>query len=199
MRLALVGLAVLLVGAPSGATPDARLCAIRKLKAASRKSAAKVICYQKAITAGAPVDPACLAKADEKFAAAFARAEARGGCLTTDDAASVETTVDACVANLVGALPASTTTTVSATSTSSTLSTTTTFPPCGALGNNCDGACPDGSFAGICAAHAGGGVVCVGRLACAPSSCTSDADCGGGMRCVVPGGPFGVTSCCGPC
>ena len=199
MRLALVALAVLLVGAPSGAAPDARLCAIRKLEAASRKSAARLTCYERAIAAGAPVDPLCLAKADAKFAAAFVRAEARGGCVTTGDVGSVETTVDTCVANLVSALPASTTTTVTTTSTSSTLSTTTTYPPCGALGNTCDVACPDGSFAGICGAHAGGGVVCVGRLSCSPSSCTSDADCGGGMRCVVPGGPFGLTSCCGPC
>ncbi len=199
MRLVFAALALVLAGAPASATPDARLCAIRKLKAASRKSAAELVCFEQAIASGAPLDPSCLAKADARFTAAFARAEARGGCVITGDAGSVETTVDACVENLVSVVPASTTTTVTTTSSSSTLATTTTFPQCGALGNSCDGACPDGSSPGICGAHAGGGVVCVGRLACVPSSCTSDADCGGGKRCVVPGGPFGLTSCCGSC
>jgi len=125
----------------AAASTPGQSCAAAKLKAAARKHQSKVKCYQKALSKGLPVEPACLGKAETKFAEAFARAETRGGCATTNDAGDIELLVDSCVGALVAALPATTSTTTT-TTTSST--TTTVFSggcfsigvPCG---TNCEG------------------------------------------------------------
>jgi hypothetical protein len=94
------------VGAlPDPGTADGRKCASAKRKAAGKKAAGKLGCHAKAVAKGAAVDPACLAKAEAKFVAAFAKAEARGGCATSGDAAAIEALVDALVTDVVAALP----------------------------------------------------------------------------------------------
>ena len=107
-------LASLLLGArrtAAGKITAGGKCAVAKLKAAAKKSGAKLACYEKAILKNAAVDPACLAKAEGAFTAAFAKAESKGGCFTTGDTTSVEAQVDACVTGLVTVLPPGTTTT----------------------------------------------------------------------------------------
>lgn len=103
-------IAVLLVltsfsSAAWGAPTSAQRCTAAKLKATAKKQFAKVGCHEKALLKNLPVDPECLAKAEGKFALAFARAEAKGGCITTADAAAIEERVDEFVADLTVALP----------------------------------------------------------------------------------------------
>jgi hypothetical protein len=98
-----VSLAVAASVALAGPTP-AQKCTAAKLKATGKKASAKLKCHEKAVLKGLAVDPACLAKAEEKFTDAFAKAEAKGGCLTNGDAASIEALVDTFVDDTVDAL-----------------------------------------------------------------------------------------------
>jgi hypothetical protein len=79
---------------------------VKKQQAAAKKLTAKVKCWGVALKKGKAVDPACLAKAEQKFDDAFAKAEEKGGCLTSNDAAAVETLVDGWLGELLAALPA---------------------------------------------------------------------------------------------
>lgn len=112
------------------------ICAAAKQKAAGKKADDKLKCHAKATAANAVVDADCLAKAEAKFLKAIDKAEAKGGCATPGDAASLEAIVDSFVSTVVTATPA----------------TTTTIPPCGAIvggfcwfkaanGVNCDATC----------------------------------------------------------
>lgn len=103
----------------------AQRCAIAKLKAAAKRNTARLRCHRTALAGGSTVDPDCLATAEAAFLSRFARIEARGGCATVGDAATVETSVDACVDALVSLLPA-----VPTTTTTSATATTTTAPMC---------------------------------------------------------------------
>ena len=87
----------------AGPTP-AQKCSGSKIKATSKKASAKLKCHEKAILKGLAVDPECLAKAEDKFTDAFAKAEDKGGCLTTGDTGSMEALVDTFVEDSVAAL-----------------------------------------------------------------------------------------------
>jgi hypothetical protein len=111
----------------------AQKCTASKLKAAGNKALAKVRCNAQAI-----VNPNCLVRAETRFTKAFQRAEAKGGCLTTADAATIETLVDAFVGNVILAVgppaptpsPTATGTLPTATPTPTATSTrTVTTPP----------------------------------------------------------------------
>jgi len=78
-------------------------CAVRKLRAAGLKAAGKNVCASRAMRAGTAVDAACAQKVEEKFAAAIAKADARGSC--TGTAAEVTALVDACLAGLPPPIP----------------------------------------------------------------------------------------------
>jgi len=128
-------------------------CAAGKLKAATKKTAARLACYQRTVAKGTEVSAACLSAATAKFNAAFGKAETRGGCATTGDQAAVEKMVDDYVAELVDALPSvpttsTTTSTTSSTSipttTTSTSTTSTTLLCGGTLTPACNGSCPVG-------------------------------------------------------
>jgi hypothetical protein len=81
-------------------------CLKAKLTAAAKKAASKIACSATAASKGRTADPICIAKVEATFAKNFPKKEAKGGCVTTGDVASVETIVDSqCVAPLVGALP----------------------------------------------------------------------------------------------
>jgi len=82
------------------ADPDDR-CAGSKLKAAGTYSKALLGCESAAVRQDAPVDAACLARAQDKLTGGFVRAESRGGCATTDDAGTVGDAVEADVADVV--------------------------------------------------------------------------------------------------
>jgi len=143
MRGRSIGAALLVVvlGAlPASADLAAQRCAAAKLRAASRKASAKLACYRQAALRGVAVDPSCFARPEAKFAAAFASAERRGGCLTPGDAMTVEATIDAFVQGLASDLPGTTTTTVTTTTSSSN---TTAGGSC-SFGNGCTGSCPGG-------------------------------------------------------
>ncbi|HZP42589.1 MAG TPA: hypothetical protein VFD84_13915 [Candidatus Binatia bacterium] len=87
---------IALVPAPQPASA----CASLELRAAAKKVKAKTRCYSRAVLAGKPVDPKCLATAEKSFARVFALALTHGDCLTTEDAATVESAVDAFVAGV---------------------------------------------------------------------------------------------------
>src|SRR5438034_5717304 len=82
------------VRAVEGAATRADRCAAAKLKAASKKAAAKLRCHEKALVQGKRVASACLLAADDRFLVAFAKAELKGGCATTRDQAEVEDQVE---------------------------------------------------------------------------------------------------------
>ncbi len=123
-------------------TPPKSLCTAGKLKATSRKLVGKLNCHAKAVKKLLSVSADCLAAAESKYDASFAKAELKGDCLTMNDAGAVETAVDDCVTALVNALPGPTPTT---TTTPNTTTTSTT------LGPTCDTESP--AFAGITAQH----------------------------------------------
>jgi hypothetical protein len=142
--LAVLSLVVALATPTPAASPAAR-CAAAKLRAAAHKLSAKARCHAKARRGGGAVDSACLATAETRFMQAFVRAEARGGCLMSGDAASIEVTVDDALAALLAALPAATTTT---TSIATTTSVTSTLPlaVCGNGTREPGEACDGGAF-----------------------------------------------------
>lgn len=87
------------------AKPPGPTCAATKLKAAGLKAHAKLLCYAKAVIKAVPVDGACLTKAEAKYATAWGKIEAKGGCATTGDAGPIEEKVDGFVSAVVAALP----------------------------------------------------------------------------------------------
>lgn len=108
MAWSLVALLVLVSSAGiiyAGATP-AQKCAVAKNKAAAKKVAAKLKCWQKAYSTGAAsADADCLATAEAKFVKAIEKAEAKGGCVTPGDGDVIEGLVDQCVGGIVGRTP----------------------------------------------------------------------------------------------
>jgi hypothetical protein len=72
-------------------------CTAAKYKAAGKKALAKLKCIAKAVKVGKPVDPTCLQKAEAKFAVKWGEVEQEPDCLTSNDEATVEATVDAFV------------------------------------------------------------------------------------------------------
>jgi hypothetical protein len=89
--------AALAVGTPSA-------CQAAKLVAAAKK-AKRLLALEAKRAAGATVDPRRVQAIEDTMSAAFEKAEGRGGCGTTGDAASIESAVDALVATLVAAEP----------------------------------------------------------------------------------------------
>lgn len=98
--------ALSLVATVARAADPGATCAAAKQKAAAKKLSDKVKCHGSAIKKGVEVDAACLSKAEEKFDSAFAKAEAKGGCVTVGDAAAIETLMDSTLTQLLTALPA---------------------------------------------------------------------------------------------
>ena len=92
------------VRAADGAATRAERCTVAKLKAANKKVAAELRCYEKAVVEGKRVSSACLLAADDHFLVAFAKAELRGGCATTGNQGELEDRVDKFVAGLLEAV-----------------------------------------------------------------------------------------------
>jgi hypothetical protein len=76
--------------------------------ATGKKVSDKLKCAATAAGKALAVDPICLSKAEAKFTKAFTKAEAKGGCPTTNDAGTVESLVDDCVGAVQTALGTST-------------------------------------------------------------------------------------------
>lgn len=92
----------ILAATPVGAASN---CAVAKQTAARKKASAKLKCHSVATKRSQVVDPACLADAESDFEAAFADAEADGGCTVVGDAAAIEGRIDAFVADILAATP----------------------------------------------------------------------------------------------
>ena len=92
------------VRAADGAATRAERCTVAKLKAANKKVAAELRCYEKAVVEGKRVSSACLLAADDHFLVAFAKAELKGGCATTGDQAELAERVDGFVVGLLDTL-----------------------------------------------------------------------------------------------
>jgi hypothetical protein len=83
-------LAAMLGVASARPAPDpAAVCAAAKLMAGGVGAQAALACHMRAAAGGLPVNAACLTGADRRVAAAFVRAERRGGCATTGDAGGI--------------------------------------------------------------------------------------------------------------
>jgi hypothetical protein len=100
MKYALVAIVIGSIALQAGPA-TAATCEVAKERAAGKKIARKMACWAKAKDAASPVDAACLAKAEAKFSASFARIE--GTC--PGDEATVEAAVDSCVDVLVADVP----------------------------------------------------------------------------------------------
>ena len=161
VALAIVVTAALAATSANAAVDPANQCAASKQKAAAKKLSDKVKCHGVAIKKGVAVDPACLTKAETKFDAAFAKAELKGGCATTGDAAAVEAFIDGVLSDLLAALPGA----GGVTTTTSTTTTTTTLPTV-----NCD-ALNDCGLCVACTQEPGGACVA------ANAACNASTDC----------------------
>ncbi len=90
---------------PGYPAPVLSKCGACKKKAAAAKATAKLGCLAKAFgKSPGTVDPACRAKAEAKFAKAFAKCEAKPPCMTTGDEAAIENKVDAFYSDAVSSL-----------------------------------------------------------------------------------------------
>jgi hypothetical protein len=186
-----VALAIGVPGPASAKPGPAQKCAAAKLKAAAKKISAKLACHQQALMHGGAPSPTCLAHATSAFTLAFARAEAKGGCAVTGDAASVEAEIDTMVTSLVGDFP------VVPTTTSTT--TTTTLPPCSGEGTSGCGSCGNGVCVRLCP---GTTLACVDNTAGAIQVCSDDSVCTAGRYCVAAGPTCGTgneNGCFAPC
>ena len=80
---------------PASADPAANRCGGSKAKAAARYAKDLFSCHARALSRGEAVDPECTASAAGRVTSAFDKAEAPGGCSTTDDDANARSIVDA--------------------------------------------------------------------------------------------------------
>jgi len=198
-------LAVLIVLAVStglvyaGGTP-AEKCAAAKSKAASKKIASKLRCYQKALLAGTGVDKTCLTAIETKFIDTISKIDGKGGCVVMGDANAIEGAVEKCVDDIVALTPATTTT---STTSSTTTTTTLVVPPCTTLGDPC-GSCGTGICSALCDATRGCALGCLGDSA-QKAGCSKDDEClVAGEVCRIgsgtcPSACFGGGTCGHPC
>jgi hypothetical protein len=127
----LIALAVTAGVVHAGPTPGAK-CAVAKEKAAVKKIAAKLKCWEKAVATGASsADSGCLMAAETKFGTALMKAGAKGGCVRTDDAATIESTVDTFVNTILAETPSKTCQTANLTCVCTNGASTSFFPACG--------------------------------------------------------------------
>jgi hypothetical protein len=108
---------------PTGTDPNR--CESDKIKAAAKKTVCKCALESKQAARGGTIDPAKVAKCEATFSKSFAKAESKGACNTTGDAAAIEGKVDAFVADVDAELPPEPTTSTTASTTTSTTTTTT--------------------------------------------------------------------------
>jgi GH35 family endo-1,4-beta-xylanase len=89
--------------APAASNPEV-ICQGIKLREAATAAARLLICHGTAARRGAPVNPACLTRATDRLATAFAGAERVRECATSDDGATISADIEAFASTLVAAL-----------------------------------------------------------------------------------------------
>src|ERR1044071_9543352 len=104
-KLTLAALLILAIALPPGAGAQDK-CGANKMKAVGKKAAGKAFCIAKALGKAVAVDPVCFQRVEEKFSAAFTKAELKPPCLTHDDAGAIEAKVDAFVVDVLSELRA---------------------------------------------------------------------------------------------
>ena len=138
-RLSIAG--VLVVGAltlPASPTWAQNKCQGAKVKAAEKLAACILGGEAKVLAKGGTFDPSTC---QSKFATAWGKLEAKGGCATNGDLSAIQNMVDSFAADVTTALAGTTTTTTATTSTSTT-TTTTTLPTCTRLATlDCTSSC----------------------------------------------------------
>jgi hypothetical protein len=82
-------------------TSAASTCELKRLRANGERASSDLGCHRKAALKGRPVDPACLQKGVEKFAADFAQAQVFDDCAASDDAPFAGGLIDAFVGDLI--------------------------------------------------------------------------------------------------
>ena len=96
MLMLAAAVVTLAVTAAPAASPSK--CTAAQYKAMGKKYASKLKCHSAAALMNQPVDAACLQKAELKFAASWAKAEAKGDCLAIASEVQGELSVDQCIA-----------------------------------------------------------------------------------------------------
>ena len=115
MRVIRLGIAAVLLGwfnrSPAHGATEAQQCAAAKMKAAGKATQCLLVIDAKAAV-GSTIDPVreqrCRDQLGDPTRGAFARAEARGGCIITGDAPGVQGEIDATVSGIDTALPVGT-------------------------------------------------------------------------------------------
>ena len=79
-------------------------CAAAKIKAASKKAACLFALANKEANKGQAADPAKIQKCKDALTTAFTKLEAKGNCITTGDAVSIEAGIDSYTADVGAAL-----------------------------------------------------------------------------------------------
>ena len=96
LQLALFSLLVFHASVAAAGPDPAKKCAAAKINASGKRFAAISKCHAEAVLARTAVDLECLEKAEEKFFAAFAKAESRGACTVTGDAVATDDLLNTC-------------------------------------------------------------------------------------------------------
>ena len=84
---------VIALALPTGAQTQSK-CTSLKYLIATKAAIMKARCISKALKTGQTVDGTCLANADTKLTARWAKAEARGDCIVTGEIGPIESSVD---------------------------------------------------------------------------------------------------------
>jgi hypothetical protein len=103
--VALVATIVALTANSAAAATPAQKCAAAKIKAALIELKAVDACYRAGLAKLSPPDPTCIAAATAKLDAAVHNADAKGGCVKTNDTAEIDQVVGQCSSRLVFATP----------------------------------------------------------------------------------------------
>src|SRR5262245_29173354 len=108
---------------PDGDTKPGGKCAASKANASAKYASAELLCQATAATKGVSVDPECIEKAENAFDKAFAKAEQKGGCVTTGDVDVLDATADGFADDVLAELTSGTSTTTTVVTTTSTMAT----------------------------------------------------------------------------
>ncbi|MBI5505060.1 MAG: PQQ-dependent sugar dehydrogenase [Deltaproteobacteria bacterium] len=90
---------------PARADSAADRCGAAKLKAAAGYAQAVLRCHGAGVRDGAAVDSDCLVTATARLSRGFAKAETRGGCVTSSDTSTTGAAIDSDVGDFLAALP----------------------------------------------------------------------------------------------